>query len=277
MVAIISDSTCDLSLELQRKYAVSIIPLSVFIGDKNYLDGVDITSPELFYLVKESGELPKTAAPSIETFRKEFDRHPELLYIGISSKLSASYQSSLIALEKSDPQLKIAVDSLNLSTGIGLLVLKAAELSRMGKSAIQIAEQIHQDVAKVHSSFVIDTLDYLYKGGRCSALELLAASLLRIRPVIEVLPDGTLGIREKLGGNRKKAMLSMVVELLSHREDLDPQRVFVTHCACPEDAEFLKSELETLAIFSEVLVTEAGSTIASHCGPKTIGILYMTK
>ena len=277
MVSIFCDSTCDLSAELVQRFSIKIIPLSVFIGGNNYLDGIEINSSRLFQLVEDKKELPKTGAPSVESYRKAFDGVDELVYIGISSKLSASYQSSLIALEKSDPQKKIAIDSLNLSSGIGLLALKASDMSREGKTAYEISEIIRQDLSKVHTSFVIDKLDYLHKGGRCSAVEHLAASLLKIRPVIEVKPDGTLGVREKLGGSRKKALLSMLEELSSHGGTLDSQRVFVTHCACPEDAEFLAEELRRLAIFEEILITEAGSVIASHCGPKTIGILYMTK
>lgn len=277
MTMIISDSTCDLSAELIQKHNIQVIPLSVFIAGRNYLDGVELTTPALFELVEKNGELPKTSAPSIETYKAVFDKYPELVYIGISSKLSASYQSSLLALEGSNAQKKIAIDSLNLSTGIGLLVLAASDLSRKGFSASQIAEQIYPKISKVHTSFVIDTLDYLYKGGRCSALELVVGSLLKIRPVIEVRPDGTLGVKDKISGSRKKALLSMVSEIVAKREEIDPQRAFVTHCACPEDAVFLKEELEKLALFGEILITEAGSTIASHCGPKTIGILYLTK
>jgi DegV family protein with EDD domain len=277
MTMIISDSTCDLSPELVKQFNLEIIPLSVLVAGKNYLDGVEITTPMLFDLVEKNGELPKTSAPSIEAYKEVFDKYPELVYIGISSKLSASYQSCLLALEGTDPQKKIAIDSLNLSTGIGLLVLMASELSQKGLSASQIAEQINQAIPKVRTSFVIDTLDYLHKGGRCSAMELVVGSLLKIRPVIEVQPDGTLGIKDKIGGSRKKALLSMVNEVIAKKGGLDPHRAFVTHCACPEDAEFLKDELEKLGVFGEILITEAGSTIASHCGPKTIGILYLTK
>lgn len=277
MVTIVSDSTCDLTCQLINKYDIKIVPLSVFIDGKDYLDGIEITSTKLFDLVAETNELPKTSAPSIETFNNVFCQYPEMIYIGISSKLSASFQSSLIALEGTDPNSKIAIDSLNLSTGIGLLVLKAAELGQKGNSILQIADQIRKDIPKVHSSFVVDTLDYIYKGGRCSAIEHLAASLLKIRPVIEVKLDGTLGVREKIGGSRKKALLSMVDNLSTRIDQVDAHRVFITHCASYEDAEFLKSELEKIAYFEEILITEAGSTIASHCGPKTIGILYMTK
>ena len=277
MVTIVSDSTCDLSSHLIDKYDIKIVPLSVFIAGKDYLDGIEITSTKLFDLVAETNELPKTSAPSVETFNNVFCQFQEMVYIGISSKLSASFQSSLIALEGTDPKAKIAIDSLNLSTGIGLLALEAAELSQNGHTIQQIADQIRKDIPKVRSSFVVDTLDYIYKGGRCSAIEHLAASLLKIRPVIEVRSDGTLGVREKIGGSRKKALLSMVENLTTQISQVDSHRVFITHCASFEDAEFLKFELEKLAYFEEILITEAGSTIASHCGPKTIGILYMTK
>lgn len=277
MVTIIADSTSDLSHELIQKYNIQIVPLSVFIGNKNYLDGIEITSEKLLELVDQTKEFPKTSAPSVESFQQMFSKFNDLVYIGISSQLSASFQSSLLALEGSDPTRKVGIDSLNLSTGIGLLVIRAAEMAQHGDSVPQIAEQIKKDVAKVHTSFVIDTLDFLYKGGRCSAVELLAGSILKIRPMIEVKSDGTLGVREKLGGSRKKAILTLVTRLLSHRSELDTKRVFITHCVCIEDAEFLKNELAALQIFEEILITEAGSTIASHCGPKTIGILYMTK
>lgn len=277
MVKIIADSTSDLTPELIQQNDLEIIPLSVFINGKDYLDGLEITSRKLFDLVERTNEFPKTSAPSIELYRSVFSRYDDLVYIGISSKLSASMQSSLIALETSDSSHKIAIDSMNLSTGIGLLVLKAAELSRKGKTVSEISNQISNLIPKIHTAFVIDTLDYLHKGGRCSAMEHLAASLLKIRPVIEVRRDGTLGVREKLGGSRKKALLSLVNEMRLHGQELDLQRVFITHCACPEDAEFLKIEIETLNLFEEILITEAGTTIASHCGPKTIGILYMTK
>jgi len=277
LVKIIADSTSDLTPELIQQFDLEIIPLSVFINGKDYLDGLEITSSKLFELVEITNEFPKTSAPSIELYRSVFSRYSDLVYIGISSKLSASMQSSLIALEATDQDHKITIDSKNLSTGIGLLVLKAAEMSRNGKTVSEISNQISDLIPKVHTSFVIDTLDYLRKGGRCSAMEHLAASLLRIRPVIEVRKDGTLGVREKLGGSRKKALLSLVDEMLSHGQELDPQRVFITHCACVEDAQFLKTEIETLNLFGEILITEAGTTIASHCGPKTIGILYMTK
>jgi DegV family protein with EDD domain len=169
---------------------------------------------------------------------------------------------------------------LNLSTGIGLLVIAAAELSARGLPAVQIVEEINQLVPKVHSSFVVDTLDYMYKGGRCSAIELLVGGLLKIRPVIDVRGDGTLGVKRKVNGSRKKALLSMVEDLLHDLPNLDTRRIFITHTLTDEavaDAYFLKTEIEKAAQVDEILFTTAGATIASHCGPETIGILYLTK
>jgi DegV family protein with EDD domain len=277
MVKIICDSTCDLSPELLEKYNIQVVPLSIFLNGKNYLDGKELDTVKLFELIEKTGELPKTSAPSIESFREVFSHNLEMIYISISSKLSASFQSSLLALEGSDREKKIAIDSLNLSTGIGLLVIKASELSTQGFTPTEIAEQIQQDIPKIRNAFVIDTLDYLYKGGRCSAIELLIGSILKIRPIIEVRPDGTLGVRDKIGGSRKKALSSLISEIRSKLSLIDPKRIFVTHCACSEDAEFLLSELSGMDYFNEILITEAGSTIASHCGPKTIGILYKEK
>jgi DegV family protein with EDD domain len=277
MVKIICDSTGDLPSELLEKYDIKVVPLSIFINGKNYLDGRELDTTQLFELIEKTKELPKTSAPSIEFFREVFGQYSEMVYISISSKLSASFQSSLLALEGSDREKKIVIDSLNLSTGIGLLVIKASELSTRGFTPSEIADQVQKDIAKVRTSFVIDTLDYLYKGGRCSAIELLVGSILRIRPIIEVHPDGTLGVKEKIGGSRKKALTSMISDIHSKKPQIDPKRIFVTHCACLEDAEYLLSELSMMEYFDEILITEAGSTIASHCGPKTIGILYMEK
>jgi DegV family protein with EDD domain len=277
MVKIICDSTSDLSLDLLDKYEIQVVPLSIFINGKNYLDGKELDTAQLFDLIEKTNELPKTSAPSIESFREVFGHYLEMVYISISSKLSASFQSGLLALEGSDREKKIVIDSLNLSTGIGLLAIKASELSIKGFTPSEIADQMHKDIAKVRTSFVIDTLDYLYKGGRCSAIELLVGSILKIRPIIEVRHDGTLGVKEKIGGSRKKALISLISEVHSKIPQIDPKRIFVTHCACPEDADFLLSELSEMDYFEEILITEAGSTIASHCGPKTIGILFMEK
>ncbi len=277
MVKIIADSCCDLSSELINQFDIEIIPLNVLVNGQNYLDGVELTPEQLFEAVKTSGELPKTSAPSVAAFAKVFEKYPEFVYISISSKLSASYQSAAIALESLSNVKGVLIDSLNLSTGIGLLVLKAAELAQKGKSLEEITKTVNSLVPHSKASFVIDTLDYLYMGGRCSSMEHIIGSILKIRPVIEVRKDGTLGVREKISGSRKKGLAALLENFNKQKDNIDPARVFITHTVCPDDALYLKSEIEKLLPIKEICITGAGATIASHCGPNTIGILFLTQ
>jgi DegV family protein with EDD domain len=280
MVKIIADSCSDLSPELIEKYQIGIVPLDVLIGDTNYKDGVNLSTRQLFELVEKTGVLPKTSAPSFAAFQEAFSHPGEIVYISISSMLSATYQSAVLVRETLKRDDIHIIDSLNLSTGIGLLVITAAELSAKGLNAAQIVAEINQLVSKVHSSFVIDTLEYIYKGGRCSAIEMLVGGILKIRPVIEVRGDGTLGVKRKVNGTRKKALLSMVDDFSRDIAALEKRRVFITHTLTDEaatDAQFLKTEIEKHVNVDEILFTTAGATIASHCGPETIGILYLTK
>ncbi len=277
MVKIIADSCCDLSPELIKEYNIEIIPLNVLVNGTNFLDGVELSPEHLFEAVKVTGKLPKTSAPSVAAFAQIFEKYSEFIYISISSKLSASFQSAVIALESLPKVQGKLIDSLSLSTGIGLLVLKAAELAQQGKSLAEITEKITALIPKVNASFVIDTLDYLHMGGRCSSMEHVVGSLLKIRPVIEVRKDGTLGVREKVSGSRKKGLAALLENFNKLKDTVDPSRVFVTHTVCIEDALYLKSEIEKIMEVNEICITDAGATIASHCGPNTIGILFLTK
>lgn len=274
---IFADSCCDLSPEQIKKYNIHIIPLGVFINEKSYLDGVDITSGELFAYAEKTGKLPKTSAPSVASFTEAFKPYQDGIYISISSQLSASNQNGQLAA-KSLPDADIrVVDSLNLSTGIGLLVMKAAEMREEGKTIDEIEMALKETTSKVYTSFVIDTLDYLYMGGRCSAMEHVVGSLLRIRPVIEVQSDGTLGIKEKVSGSRKKALDSMVLDFKKKLPNIDLHRVFITHPGSDADADYLTGELKKIADIEEICSTHASATISSHCGPGTIGILFIMK
>lgn len=278
MVQILTDSCSDLSQELIQRFNIAVIPLSVFISGKTYLDGVDITIEELFDLVKQSGQLPKTSAPSVANFIDFFSQfEEEMIYISIGAKLSATYQSAMLAAESLPDRKIFIIDSANLSTGIGLLVCKAAELREQGLSVNDVVHQIVETVGKVRTSFVVDTLDYLYMGGRCSALQNIVGSLLKIRPVIEVRQDGTLGVKEKLRGTRKRALEALLEDFKNNLPEIDLRRVFITHSGCEADAMYLKNELNQLAEIEEICITRAGATIASHCGPNTIGILYLTR
>jgi len=277
MINILTDSCSDLSKDLIERNQIGVIRLSVFINNHIYSDGLDITTDQLFDLVVRTGQLPKTSAPSIAEFSKFFDRPGECIFIGIGSPLSATHSNALIAAQNLENSGVRVIDSLNLSTGIGLLVLKAAELRDRGFSAEAIEAEIQAAIPKVRTSFVVDTLEYVYMGGRCTAIQMIFGSLLKIRPILEVRSDGTLGIRDKIRGSRKSALDRLLTDFKDHLEEIDLHRVFVTHTSCEEDARYLASEVAKLAPIEELCITLAGSTIASHAGPRCIGILYMVK
>lgn len=275
MVNIVTDSTADLNAELVQRFGIKVVPLWVHINGQSYQDGVNIDRNLLFSLVDKCGELPKTAAASIAEFTEVFQTAEESVYVGISSKFSSSVPNAILADDTLPTGHKaFVVDSLNLSTGIGLLAVKAAELSSKGLSAQAIQDELETWVPRVRTSFVIDTLDYLYMGGRCSAMENVVGSLLKIRPVIYVKPDGTMGVKEKIRGSRKKALDSMLEDFKKRLPNIDLQRVFITHTGCDADAEYLADEIRKMADIKEICITYAGCVISSHCGPNTIGILF---
>ena len=277
MINVITDSTSDLGTDIAAEFNLSVIPLSVTIGGEVYRDGVDILQEDLFALVQKHGELPKTAAPSVGELITLFDRPGDSVFVGISSKLSATIQNASLAAE-SFPAGKVRIiDSLNLSSGVGLLALRAAGLRDQGASAEQAAKELQTCVAKLHASFMVDTMEYIYKGGRCTAIQAIAGSVLKIHPIIEVNRDGTLGVKEKARGTRQKGLQMMLDDFTSYLDTLDLERVFVTHTSSERDAEFLKSEIIRLAAPKDVRITQAGSVISSHCGPGTIGILFFEK
>jgi DegV family protein with EDD domain len=277
MIRIITDSTADIGIDLAKRFDIEVVPLTVILGDRQFKDGQDIQTPELFAYVQTNGMLPKTSAISVAEFETVFRGSDEVVYVGISSKLSASFANATLAARELGLHRFHLVDSLNLSTGVGLLVIRAAELRDEGKSATEIGAILRHDVARVRCSFALDTLQYMYLGGRCSAVTNLAGSVLHIRPVIEVKPDGTLGVKDKVRGSRSKALQSMLDSFDHERIDIDYHRVFITHTGCDDDAAFLETEIRKMSHPEEICITTAGAVIASHCGPNTIGILYMLK
>jgi DegV family protein with EDD domain len=277
MLTILTDSTADLGKALTEKYAIQVLPLYVQHRDRTFRDGIDIDNAHLFQMVSETHELPKTSAASLADFCQAFTTAGEAVCITISSQLSGTFQNAVAAQIQTGNANIHVVDSLNLSTGIGLMVLYAADLRDQGCNAVEIERALLARRAKVHTSFVVETLDYIYMGGRCTAIQSIASSLLKIRPVIQVQPDGTLNVVAKIRGTRKKALDSMLEDLRRHLDTLDPRRIFVTHTDCPEDADYLRDEIQKIACPQEILITTAGSVVASHCGSKTIGILYLLK
>ena len=273
MIHILTDSCADLNQELLERHKIRSIPLQIFINDQNYYDG-ELTSQELFSLVSQTGQLPKTSAPSIQEFINFFTPADRGIFIGISSQLSATIHASRLAISELTNQNIQIIDSLSLSTGIGMLVLKAADLRDAGWDIDDIASEITKTIPKIRTSFIIDTMDYLYKGGRCTALQAIFGSMLKIRPVIEVRRDGTLGVKDKIRGRRNKALDSLLSDFQANLPNINLKRVFVTCTDCHEDSKYLKEELLKFAPIEEVLITTAGATIASHCGPGTLGVIY---
>ncbi|WP_438446347.1 DegV family protein [Gorillibacterium sp. sgz5001074] len=280
-IQIMADSTCDLTPELIEANGIRIIPLYVVFDDRTYRDGRDLTTGQLYDRVAELGSLPRTSAPSpadfVEVFQPAVASGCSVVYISISSELSSTYQNACIAAAEFPEGAVQVVDSRNLSTGIGLTVLKAADYVRQGMtSAVELAARLREDTARVEAEFVIDTLDYLHKGGRCSGTQLFIGSLLRIHPVIKVT-DGRMIVAEKLRGRMDKAAAGLLDRALEHRDRIDRTRVFVTHSMAPDTAQWLKERLEQELGSANVIVTDAGCVISSHCGPGTVGILLMMK
>lgn len=279
-IKILSDSTCDLSQALLDKYDVAITPLSVHCGERVGADGTDITPEDIYAYVEQSSELPKTSAVNVfdylEAFRHWVDQGYEVVHFSISADFSSTYQNACLAAKELGSVY--VVDSRNLSTGQGLLVLRAAELAEEGLSAQELAERCRAMTDQVEASFIIDRLDYLYKGGRCSALSAFGANLLRIKPCIEVRAGKMLPTK-KYRGPLDKVLLQYVEDRLSGREDLDLRRIFITHTTCEAGlVEAVEEKIRALVPgFEEILETTAGATVTSHCGPNTLGILFMTK
>lgn len=279
-VRIVSDSTCDLSSDLIIKHGIAIVPLYVVFGEKAYRDGIDINTEELYKKVGETSILPKTSAPSPMDFQKIFSQYIEngedIIYIGLSSGISATLQNARIAAQELPEGRIEIVDSQNLSTGIGLLVMKAVDYAKDGRNVSEIAAKVRELVPRIRTRFIINTLDYLYKGGRCTALESFIGGLLSIKPVVSVR-DGKMILEDKIRGKREKARSNMLENILADKDSILRDRIFITHSMDLEEAELLKEHLQKEISGAEIIITDAGCVISSHCGPRTVGVLYISK
>ena len=279
MIKITCDSTADLDQEFKKR-EIDFLPLFVTLGDKNYFDGIDITPPDIFEFVKKNKILPKTAARSEEdfyTFFKSYvDQGYEVIHFNISNKFSASYAEAKKAADRL--QGVYVVDSLNLSSGTGLLALYAKDLVDEGVlDAKTIYERCLERVPHVQASFVVDTMEYLYKGGRCSGVASFMASVLHIKPMI-LVRDGAMVVGKKYMGNFDKLILKYVHDTLDRFNTPDLTRIFITHTyASDQTVENVKEEILKIAPFADVIATHAGCTVTSHCGKNTLGILYINK
>ncbi len=281
-VILTADSTCDLTKALSDRYHISgYTPLHIVLGEKNYEDGLNITPSDIYKNFEATGVLPKTAAVNvgeyIDFFKPFVDAGNSVVHINLGSALSSSYQNALAAAA----ELKnvYPINSCNLSSGSGHLVIEAAKMIEQGFDAEKIAANLKKMTEKVHSSFVIDKLDYLRAGGRCSALAMLGANLLRIKPSIFVdNKDGSMTVGKKYRGKLDNVLLQYVDEQLAAFENIRTDKIFITHAGIGDDhVKVVFDYLKAKNIFDEIFITTASCTISSHCGPGTLGILFMTE
>lgn len=283
-IIITSDSTCDLSNELIEKYDIKIVPLYVNFGSQSFKDRVEMNVDKMYEKVKIEGVYPKTSAATpddfYEFFRDLLTDDTEIIYTGIGSTLSSTLQSAHIARSEfsEEEQERIhLIDSKNLSTGIGLLVLKAASMREDGLTAKEIVEKLETIVPKVRSQFVVETLEYLHKGGRCSGMARFLGTAIRMKLLIKVT-DGKLDVHKKAIGPTKKALNLMLDDFYALLPDLDKEFLFITHSNAEKNCEYIKSKIDTIKdSFDNINETKAGCVISGHCGEGCIGILYIEK
>ena len=275
-----ADSTCDLSPAILEKYNIGIMPLYIIFGDESRRDGIDCTREDIFAHVKETGKLCSTAAVTVgdyeDLFAKALESHDEVVHFTISSDMSACYQNACLAAEEFEGRVFV-VDARNLSTGIGHLAINAAELAAEGKTGAEIKAILDEKKAKLNVSFVLETLNFLHKGGRCSAVAALGANILGLKPCIEV-HDGKMGVGKKYRGKMDKVYEEYIRDRLVGHDDIDYKRIFITDSGLePGMAEKLVALIRELTPFEEVIHTDAQSTICNHCGPGCMGVLYFHK
>lgn len=277
-VIISADSTCDLSAELKERHDIKVIPLYVNLGDDSFKDVLEIKPETIYDYVADKKQLPKTSAASIPDYIEWFSSFTkegyDVIHFNISSTMSVTHQNARMAAEEVEGNVYV-VDSANLSTGTGLLLLDAADLRAEGKSAEEIYNEILRRVPLVRASFVVDTLEYLKMGGRCSSVAALGANILKLHPCIQVV-DGKMGVGKKYRGTIDTVMVQYAKEILAtNAGKLVNKRCFVTHTKCrPETVSAVIEVVKAAGVFEEILDTEAGCVVTSHCGPGTLGVLF---
>ena len=276
-ILITSDSTTDLSPELRTHYGIPLMRLTVNLNDVSHVDGLDITPEDIYRSYELNRTLPKTAAPNLaacyDFFQKYVADGYSIVHFTISSEMSSSYQNSVIAAQDFD-RVHV-VDTRNLSTGGGLLVIRAAELATRGMSAGMIAQECRRLTPCVDVSFVIDSLEFLHKGGRCSTLAMLGANVMNFKPCI-LVKDGKMSVGKKYRGKFDQILLKYLEDRVEHTDDIDKSHVFITHGGCDESiVEACVSKLRSLGDFPNIHVTQAGCTISAHCGRNALGVMFL--
>ena len=278
-IVLTADSTCDLSQELRERYQVEVVPLYVNFGEESRRDGVDAQPDDIYAYYERVGKLPTTSAATPADYGEFFARKSQegdaVIHFNISSGFSTTHNNAKLAAE-AFPNVYV-VDSKNLSTGTALLMLKAWDLAQEGMPAKQVVKEAERLRGQVRASFILDRLEYLWKGGRCSGVTALGANLLRLKPCIEV-EDGGMKVGKKFRGKLGDVLEDYVATRLKGRMDLDLTRVFITHSGiAQEHIDRVRRKMEEYADFKEILVTRAGCTVSNHCGPNTLGVLFLTE
>ena len=278
-IKILSDSTCDLSQELLEKYDITLVPLTIVKDGKAYADGVTITPAEIFAHVAAGGDLCSTTAMNAgeyaDWFSKYADSYDGIIHVNISSEFSSSYQNACLAAEDFD-NVRV-VDSRNLSTGQGLVVLQACKYAQECNDLDELHAKIQAFTEKVEASFLLDKLEYMVKGGRCSSAAALGANLLNLKPCIEV-KNGKMSVVKKYRGNYAKCLANYVKDRLADREDLEHDTLFVTRTPVSDECQTAVAEaVDAYGDFENIYWTEAGCTVSCHCGPGTLGVLFVRK
>lgn len=280
-IKIITDSTSDLSQKLLDKYDIAVVPLNIILDEKSYLDGVEIDPDRIYKWADANSTTPKTAAPlfqyMVDFLRPYKERGDEVIFIGISEDMSSTCQVARLAAEDLEYTDMHVINSQNLSTGIGLQVLRAAEMALDGADAQTIVSSIEDARSKVRASFVVDTLTYLHRGGRCSAVTALIGNVLALKPEITVV-NGKMGVAKKYRGKQSAVIQKYATDLKEHLLAADPRRVFITHSGVNDEVlNSIYSFVNGLEHFENVEITRAGGVISSHCGPNTLGVLFYEK
>jgi len=280
-IILCADSTCDLSAELIEKYQVKILPMHVNLEENSYLDGVDINPDAIYDYYHEHKVLPKTAALNmdevLEFVTPYIEAGNDVLCITLGSGLSTTYNSFRLAAMETEGLY--VVDSNSLSTGFGLTVMAAGDRIAAGMPVAQIAEEVQALTQKVEASFIVDNLEFLHKGGRCSAVAMLGANVLKLKPCIEVSNEGgKMGVSKKYRGTLERVLEDYVKDRLEGRDDIRQDRIFITHAGIAhERIDLVRAAIGKYMQFDEIYVTRAGCTISCHCGPNTLGILFVRK
>ena len=280
MIRIFADSTCDLSPELAQEFGVEIVPLHVILGEEDLLDRVQVQPDDIFDFVSRSSVMPKTAAVSVDDAMKAFEpalrQGDEIIVFTISSEMSTTCNSMRLAAQELEAEDRVhVIDSRSLSSGIALQILHAAQMAKEGRSAQEIVSAVGEIIPRVQASFVVDTLTYLHRGGRCSGLAAMAGGMLRLHPRISV-KDGRMQPEKKYRGRMGHVALAYAKDMEPQLLAARPEHVFITHSGCEEaDVQAVKAYVEGLGRFERVHIERAGSVISCHCGPGTLGVLFI--